>query len=149
MHSDYHRPSDDWDKINAAGAVKILDLVYRVATRLNRAEARPLFTKVDTPAASGQSRTGSSGYGAYFGSIPDMGEEIRGVRFADIRPNSPAAKAGLRPRDVLIRFAGKEIQNLEDFTYMLRTHKPGETVEVTVLRDNQPLSVSVTLEVRR
>ncbi len=149
LHSDYHRPSDDWDKINAAGAVKILDLVYRVATRLNRAEARPLFTKVDTPAASGQSRTGSSGYGAYFGSIPDMGEEIRGVRFADIRPNSPAAKAGLRPRDVLIRFAGKEIQNLEDFTYMLRTHKPGETVEVTVLRDNQPLSVSVTLEVRR
>src|SRR5206468_11081822 len=108
-----------------------------------------LFTKVDAAASSGQPRASSSGYGAYFGSIPDMGEDVKGVRFADIRPNSPAAKAGIKPGDVLVRFAGKEIQTLEDFTYMLRTHKPGETVEVMVLRGNQPLSLNVTLEVRR
>ena len=71
------------------------------------------------------------------------------MRFADVRPGSPAAKAGLRAGDVMVQFAGREIRNLEDFTYMLRTHKPGETVEVTVLRDGKPLAARVTLEVRR
>jgi aminopeptidase YwaD len=149
LHSDYHRPTDDWDKINAPGATKVLALVSSVASRLNAAEERPAFTKVDEPASTGPVRGGGSGYGAYFGSIPDMTDEVKGVRFADVRPNSPAAKAGLKPGDVLVEFAGREIRNLEDFTYMLRTHKPGETVAVTVLREGKRLPAQVTLEIRR
>lgn len=49
----------------------------------------------------------------------------------------------------LIRFAGNAVKNLQDFTCMLRTHKPGATVEVVVLREGQPLTVRVTLGVRR
>ncbi|HYK89126.1 MAG TPA: M28 family peptidase [Acidobacteriota bacterium] len=150
LHSDYHRPSDTWDKINAEGATKILSMVYSVATQLDTMEIRPQFTKVDDQMTPGNVRAGGGmGYGAYFGSIPDMTDEVKGVRFSDVRPNSPAAKAGLKGQDVLIQFAGKEITNLEDFTYMLRTHKPGETVEVVVLRDGKPLTSKVTLEVRR
>ena len=146
LHSDYHRPSDTWDKINAEGATKILSMVYSIATRLDAVDQRPQFTKVDEP----QVRPGGGpGYGAYFGSIPDMADDVKGVRFADVRPNSPAAKAGLKGQDVLVGFDGKEIANLQDFTYVLRTHKPGDTVEVTVLRDGKPLTVKVTLEVRR
>jgi S1-C subfamily serine protease len=91
------------------------------------------------------SGSGGSGYGAYFGSIPDMGEEVEGVRFADVREGSPAAKAGLKGGDVLVEFAGKPIKNLYDFTYALRAHKPGETVPVTVLRGQERLTVNVTL----
>ncbi len=145
LHSDYHRPSDTWDKINAPGAAKILSVVYDVATTLDAAEQRPQFTKVNEPLPP----AGGPGYGTYFGSVPDFADDVKGVRFADIRPNSPAAKAGLKAQDILIRFAGKEIANLQDFTYMLRTHKPGEIVEVVVLRDGKPLTVRVTLEVRR
>ncbi len=146
LHADYHRPSDTWEKINAAGAVKVLSMVALIATRLNAMDAHPQFTKVEEPPMPVGA---GSGYGAYFGSVPDFTDEVKGVRFADVRPNSPAAKAGLKGQDVLIRFAGKEINNLEDFTYMLRTHKPGETVEVVVLRDGKPLKAQVTLEVRR
>ena len=149
LHSDYHLPSDDWQKINAEGATRILRMVHLVATRLGGMDTRPLFTKVDEPAPVGPVRGGSPGYGSYFGSVPDMTDDVRGVRFADIRPNSPAAKAGLRGMDVLVAFNGKEIRNLQDFTYMLRTHKPGETVAVTVERDGKPLKAEVTLEVRR
>jgi len=147
LHADYHRPSDDWDKINAEGATKILDMVYSIATELNGLGTRPQFTKVNEPTQPPVG--GGSGYGAYFGSVPDMTDEVSGVRFSDVRPNSPAAKAGLQGQDVLVRFAGKEIKNLQDFTYMLRTHKPGETVEIVVLRDGKPLTVQVTLESRR
>jgi len=150
LHSDYHRPSDTWDKINAAGALRILEMVYAVVTSLNRMEARPLFTKVDEPSPIGSPRgAGGPGYGTYFGSIPDMTDEVKGVRFTDVRPNSPAAKAGLRGQDILVKFAGNQINNLDDFTFMLWTHKPGETVEVVVLRDGKPLTVQVILETRR
>lgn len=149
LHSDYHRPSDDTDKVNAVGAAKILDMVYRIATELNRRETRPQFTKVQEPMTTGAVPAGGSGYGAFFGSIPDMTGEVQGVRFSDVRPNSPAAKAGLKGGDTLVRFDGFDVKTLEDFTYMLRTHKPGQTVDVTVLRDGKPLTVKVTLEVRR
>jgi S1-C subfamily serine protease len=78
-----------------------------------------------------------------------MGEEVVGVKFADVREGSPAAKAGLKGGDVLIEFAGKPIKNLYDFTYALRAHRPGETVEVTVLRGQEKLTVPVKLEQRR
>ncbi len=150
LHADYHRPSDTWDKINAEGAAKVLSMVYSIASRLDSMETRPQFTKVDDQMVPGNVRAGGGpGYGSYFGSVPDMTDEVKGVRFADVRPGSPAAKAGLKGKDVLVQFSGKEIRNLEDFTYMLRTHKPGETVEVVVLRDGRPLTVKVTLEVRR
>jgi aminopeptidase YwaD len=147
LHADYHRPSDDWQKINAEGATRVLSMVYDVAARLSALETRPQFARVNEPAPSG--RGGGAGYGTWFGSIPDMGEEVKGVRFSDVTPNSPAAKAGLKSQDIMIKFAGKDIANLEDFTYMLRTHKPGETVEVVVLRDGKPMTVQVTLGVRK
>jgi S1-C subfamily serine protease len=122
-------------------------MVYLIAAQLNGLDPTPAFTKVNepTPPQGG----GRGGYGAYFGSVPDMTEEVAGVRFADVRPNSPAANAGLRAQDVMIRFAGKEVKNLQDFNYVLQTCKPGETVEVVVLRDGKAMTVQVTLAVRR
>jgi S1-C subfamily serine protease len=88
---------------------------------------------------------GQSGYGAYFGSVPDFGEGTKGVKFADVREGSPAAKAGLKAGDILVEFDGKPIQNLYDFTYALRSKKPGDQVKVRVLRDGQPLEAGVTM----
>src|ERR1035438_7819454 len=79
-----------------------------------------LFVRVKEPEHAGDvagSGSGHSGYGPDFGSIPDFGEGVKGVKFADIREGSPAAKAGLKAGDVLVEFDGKPIQNLYDFTY--------------------------------
>ena len=149
LHSDYHRPTDDWDRINAAGATKVLAMVCDIASRLDGWDGRLQFTKVDEPMTTGNVKGAGGSYGTYFGSIPDMTADVKGVRFADIRPSSPAAKAGLQAGDVMIRFAGKEVANLQDFSFLLRSHKPGEVVEVTVMRNDQPLTVQVKLDVRR
>ena len=45
LHSDYHRPSDDWDKINAEGEVKVLDLVYGVITTIDNIPQKPDYVK--------------------------------------------------------------------------------------------------------
>ena len=149
LHSDYHKPSDTWEKINSQAAAQLLDLVSKVTMELAGAKQRPAFIQVaENPHAGGVS-DGGGGYGPYFGSIPDFGQTENGVRFSDVRPGSPAAKAGFQAGDVLIQFGDMSIKNLYDFTDALRRHKPGDVVEVTVLRDGKPLKASVKLEQRK
>ena len=148
LHSDYHKPSDTWEKINADAAAQLLDLIGRVDVELANGVDRPVFVAVaENPHAGGVSSGG--GYGPYFGSVPDFGENKDGVKFSDVRPGSPAAKAGLTAGDVLTQFGDKAIHNLYDFTDALRRSKVGDVVEVTVLRDGKPMKVSVTLEQRK
>ena len=154
LHADYHKPSDTWDKIDAADAVQLLDMIADVTDHLTDGTPRPQFVRVAEPenphgdVASHASGT-VSGYGPDFGSIPDFTELPNGVRFADIRPGSPAAKAGFKGGDVLIEFDGKKIQNLYDFTYALRAKKPGQEVLVKVIRGDQTIEAKVLLTERK
>ena len=148
LHADYHKPSDTWDKIDAPAAARLLALVAEVAESLRDAPERPAFVKLAAPAphSGGEPAAGpTTGYGAYFGSVPDFAEGTAGVKFSDVRENSPAAKAGLKGGDIMTEFDGKPIQNLYDFTYALRARKPGDEVKVKVTRDGKPLEVTVVL----
>jgi len=151
LHADYHKPSDTWDKINAPAAIDVLDIVDEVADDLRVIEDRPEFIR-EVAMASGDPHSGAppgsgggGGYGPYFGSIPDFAEVPNGVRFADIRPDSPAAMGGLLPGDIMTSFDDKPIKNLYDFTYALRDSRVGQTVAVKVLRDDEERTLSVTL----
>jgi hypothetical protein len=157
LHGDYHKPSDTWEKINGAQAVQLLGYIGNVAEKLANGGERPQYVRVLPPkpsahgsgAPAGTSSGGSGGYGPYFGSIPDFAEPPTGVRFADVREGSPAALAGLKAGDILVGFAGKKIQNLYDFTYALRQSKPGDDVEVEVLRGTETVKVMVHLVARK
>ena len=153
LHADYHKPSDTWDKIDAPAAVKLLEMISGVIERLEDDPGRPKFVRVADPhrmIADPSAHSGKvSGYGPYFGSIPDFTELPNGVRFADVRPDSPAAKAGLKAGDILTEFDGKPIQNLYDFTYALRAKKPGQEVLVKVLRGDQTIDAKVLLTERK
>lgn len=146
LHSDYHKPSDTWDKINAPSAARLLDMVENVTLQLANASDPPTFQVV---AEEKPITGGGGGYGPYFGSIPDFGQTENGVKFSDVRPNSPAAKAGFKAGDVLVQFGDKPIKNLYDFTDALRRSKVGDVVEVKVLRDGQPVIANVKLEQRK
>jgi len=154
LHGDYHKPSDTWDKIDAEEASALVDVVAKIALDLRDDTEELAFVK-SAPAAAGPhggdggSSSGGGGYGPYFGSIPDFAEVPNGVRFADVRPESPAAKAGLKGGDVMTSFDGKPIANLYDFTYALRDSRVGQTVVVEYERDGAKASTKVTLEQRR
>jgi hypothetical protein len=149
LHSDYHKPSDTWEKINPDSAAGLLNIVARVAVELASDSEKPTFVAViENNPHSGVSG-GGGGYGPYFGSIPDFGQTENGVKFSDVKPGSPAAKAGLKAGDVLIQFGDKSIKNLYDFTDALRRSKVGDVVPVTVLRDGKELKVEVKLEQRK
>ena len=125
----------------------MLDVVAATGEQLADAQERPTFIAVAGDRPPGGS--GGGGYGPYFGSIPDFGQVENGVRFSDVKPASPAAKAGLKAGDILVQFGGKPIKNLYDFTDALRSSKVGDVVEVKVLRDGRPVTASVKLEQRK
>jgi hypothetical protein len=150
FHSDYHRPSDTWEKIDAAGGAAVADLALALARQLaNRAQRPPFVETVQQQDPHSSGNVGAvSGYGPYFGSVPDFANEGQGVKFAEVRAGSPAAKAGLRGGDVLIAFGGAPIKTLYDFTFALREKKPGDRVDVIVLRDGKEVRATVELTTR-
>ncbi len=147
LHTDYHKPTDTADKINANGAVRVLSLVYLTLDKVVTNAGRLEYAEVQQPRPSAAGSGG--GYGPYFGSVPDFRDDLKGVLFADVQNNSPAAKAGLKQGDLLVEFDGKPIENLYDFTYALRSKKPGDVVSIVVKRNSQSVKVDVTLEARR
>jgi hypothetical protein len=149
LHADYHKPSDTWEKINGSSAVELLNVVAKTTLEIATEPDRAAFVVVTESNPHGGSAGGGGGYGPYFGSIPDFGQTENGVKFSDVKPGSPAAKAGLKAGDVLVQFGDKPIKNLYDFTDALRRSKIGDVVAVTVLRDGKELKVDVKLEQRK
>lgn len=141
LHGDYHRTTDDWDKINVVGLEEVADFVAATATALgNRSQT---LTFVDTPPP--QTSIGGAGYGAYLGTIPDMSESPGGVRITGTRAGSPAAQGGLTAGDVITAIGAKTVANLYDMTDALRSHQPGDTVVIVVKRDSALVHLTVVL----
>ncbi|HEV8538960.1 MAG TPA: M20/M25/M40 family metallo-hydrolase [Bacteroidota bacterium] len=148
LHSDYHRPSDTWDKINYSGEQKVVELVSRIATDIAALETRPAFTRA---AASGMSATGGDRQGVRvsLGVIPDYAEDVPGLKISGTRPGSAAEKAGLKGGDIIVKFGEKTVKNIYDFTFLLGEYKPGDEVIIVVKRGNDEVSAKAILEARK
>jgi hypothetical protein len=152
VHTDYHRPTDTVDKINAPGEVAALRLAARTMRHLADQPGAIVFTRAaaDTGAGRMSEGAGSSGYGAaYLGTIPDFEEFEGGVKLTGVREGSPAEKAGIRGGDIIVAFAGKPIKNLYDYTYALRAQKPGDVVEIEIVRNGEHVKLTATLGKRK
>ncbi len=75
-----------------------------------------------------------------------LGREAgKGVVIEGVQADSPAAKAGLKPGDVVLRFGGAEIDELRDLTAAVAMNAPGESAQIEVLRQGKALTLDVTL----
>ncbi len=149
LHEDYHRTTDDWQKINVEGFGQVADFVTGLVTALaNRSgPLTPVTATVRTP-ASGDPATpapATQGYGAYLGTVPDMTDSPGGVRLLGVRAGSPAEKAGLRGDDIITRIGDMNVPDLQAMTDALRSHHPGDTVEIVVKRGNDLTTLRATL----
>ncbi|HET8562643.1 MAG TPA: M20/M25/M40 family metallo-hydrolase [Candidatus Binatia bacterium] len=147
VHPDYHRPSDTWDKLNIEGMAKVSDLVLATAQKIAGTREPPKF--VSLAARPPTTEEGErQAYGTYLGSIPDFSQSAEGVPLAGVTDGSPAAQAGLRQGDIIVQFAGSKVSNLDDLFTLLRSKKPGDEVEIIVLRNRQPVSIKAVLRAR-
>lgn len=139
-HEDYHKPSDDTDKINFPGEEKILRYVYRVIEKIDNSETRPDYLLVEKKESQDMFARK-----VYVGTIPDFASNVDGYKISGVSDGSPAQIAGLRGGDVIIRFGDKKISNIYDFTYALADYLPGDKVNVVVKRGEEEKSFEVEL----
>jgi len=145
-HEDYHRPTDDVEKLNYEGLERITQFARGLIIDLVRATERPDYVKVERSTSAGGSRENLR---AYLGTIPDYTTEVAGVKLSGVRGGSPAEKAGLKGGDIIVEFGGQKIANIYDYTYALDAVKIGQPVNIVVLRDGQRLTLSVVPEARK
>ncbi len=141
-HSDYHRPSDDADKINSKGEEKILNYVYNIVTTIDTNSLKPDY--INVPRKS----EGRMAFKVYVGTIPDYSGQDKGLKITGVSEGSPAQKAGLKGGDIIVNFGGKKIENIYDYTYALGDFTPGEIVDVIVNRKGKEIKMKVELGTR-
>jgi len=147
LHEDYHRASDDADKINADGLVRVADFAVGLVQAL--ANRRQPLTFVERPPPAPRATEGRpGGERAWFGSIPDMAGGVTGVRFSGVSKGSPAEKAGMQAGDILIRLGDRPIESLQDMSDALGAYKPGDEADAVVLRDGKELQFHMTFASR-
>lgn len=139
-HEDYHKPSDDTEKINFAGEKDILNYVYDIVTAIDKNPVRPDYLLVEKK-ESGQMFARK----VYVGTVPDFASNVDGYKISGVSEGSPAQLAGLQGGDIIISFGGKKISNIYDFTYALGDFVPGDEVDVIVKRGEDEIAFKVKL----
>ncbi|MEA2558788.1 MAG: hypothetical protein QOH06_292 [Acidobacteriota bacterium] len=146
VHEDYHKPTDDADKVNGEGGVRVAALVAELTEGLAVRPERLAYKSLPAPAPRGDTRS----MGASLGTVPDYAGDGRpGVLLSGVRAGSAAEQAGLQRGDLLVELGGTPIRDINDFMFVLRRAKPGEKAAAVVLRGEERLAVEVTYGVSR
>jgi hypothetical protein len=140
-HKDYHRPTDDSDKVNARGMRRVVELVEDVALEIAATDKRPTYREVKSPRSIAK-----AGARPYFGSIPDFSGEGSGYKISGVAGGGPADQGGLKSGDAIVLFGESKITNLDDFDNALRKYKGGDKVKLTVRRGSKDVKLEVTLD---
>jgi hypothetical protein len=146
-HSDYHRPTDTVDKIDAEGMVKIASFTREAVAYLAERENPMTFTGSTQPAQKPAGPpTGGRKVGT--GVMPDFAFQGQGVKAGSIAPDSPAARAGIQAGDVIIRLGDETIADLRGYSNALKNYQPGDKTTIIFTRDGKEIKSKITLQAR-
>ena len=148
LHDDYHRTTDDWEKIDPEGFRRVSNFTVGLVTAIANRPTRLTPVEVPPPSHAIGTMTSAPAYGTYLGTIPDMTDNPGGVRLLGVRAGSPAEKAGLRGDDIITRIGDMEIPDLQAMTNALRSHEPGDTVSIVIRRGDKVTTLRATLGTR-
>jgi membrane-associated protease RseP (regulator of RpoE activity) len=138
-HEDYHRPTDDVEKIDAEGLVKVATFLRETVAYLAERD-RPL-----TKAGASPAPAGGEGRKVSLGTMPDFAFEGPGVRVQSVVEGSPAAKAGVQAGDILLAIGDTELKTLRDMSEALKAHSAGEVVKLRLKRGDDEIVLDATL----
>ena len=140
-HLDYHKPSDTADKINYDGEARVISYITSIAKAIGQNSVRPTYKVAKSPASPGGGRVGIT---ITLGTIPSYTDSTDGMVIDGVRDDSPAAKTGLKANDKIVKLAGQDINNIQDYTKVLGTMKAGEDYEIVIIRGAEHLTLKIT-----
>ncbi|MCS6904704.1 MAG: M28 family peptidase [Bacteroidia bacterium] len=138
IHQEYHKPNDDENLINYQGLAKIVTFSSQLCEEILKQNITPDYIKV---VSTEKQRKGAATI--YLGTIPDYASSEKGMKLSGVKEGGPAAKAGLQGGDIIIKLAGKEINNIYDYMYVLDLLTPNQPVEIVVLRSGKEIKLNV------
>lgn len=137
LHQDYHKPTDDADKINYAGVAIILQHVENLIMSLDK-QPKLAFTKTRETQT-----TTSARFSVSMGIMPDYTYSGAGVKADGVTEGKPAQKAGLKAGDIIIQIGDYNISSLETYMQTLGKFKKGDKTKVKFKRGNEMLEAEV------
>jgi S1-C subfamily serine protease len=137
-HADYHKPSDDEEKINYDGMLRITRYIESLITTLND-DGRIAFTKTEDVNTETTPR-----FKVTLGVVPDYMYDGRGMRIDGVSEGKPAANAGLRKGDVVVAIGALQVTDMMSYMKALGQFNKGDRTAVKVLRDGSEQEVGVT-----
>jgi len=137
-HSDYHKPSDDSDKINYDGEVSVLNLIIKVIMA-NETQAKLSFLPTKS-----KTTTSSRSFKVTMGIMPSYGSSVAGLKVDGVTEGKPAHKAGVLTGDIIIQIGELVITDIQTYMEALGKFEKGQTVPVKIKRGEQELTLDVT-----
>ena len=137
-HSDYHKPSDDFDKINYDGEVAVLDVIVKV---INANETQNKLAFLPT---KNRSMTSRSAFKVTMGVMPSYSSSEEGLKVDGVTEGRPAQKAGILTGDVITQIGEFSIKDIQAYMDALGKFEKGQTVPVKLKRGTEELTLNVT-----
>ncbi|MCP4942880.1 MAG: M28 family peptidase [Planctomycetaceae bacterium] len=140
LHDNYHRPTDDFDKIEFGGLTRITDIVSDVTFELATLEQRPEYAETENRVRVRRQIT------AYMG--VSLANRENSVVISGLVQGAPAERAGLKTGDLLEKLGDKSVKSSQQVLEFMRSRSPGQKMPVTVKRDGESISVTIDLVAR-
>ena len=137
LHSDYHKPTDDFDKINYTGEYRIIQYILDLIKETDKM-GKLAFTKTREQATASSAR-----FSVTMGIMPDYTFTSRGVRIDGISDGRPAQKAGLKTGDIVIQLGDYPVSSLENYMEALGKFKKGDQTKVKVKRVDKIVEAAI------
>jgi membrane-associated protease RseP (regulator of RpoE activity) len=138
-HLDYHKPTDTAEKVNYEGLTRITRYVSAIATSVDQNPTRPTYKVAQSSGQMGARTT----FSVSLGTIPSYAEGNDGLTIDGVRDGGPAAKAGLKGGDKIIKMAGKDVRNISDYMFAMSVMKPDQEYDVTVKRGDATITMKI------
>ena len=137
LHSDYHKPSDDADKINYVGMLKIIRFIQQMI-EADKQEQKLVFTKTREQQTSTSAR-----FSVSMGIMPDYSYTGSGVRVDGVSDNRPAKKAGILTGDIVKQLGEHKTSSVESYMQALSKFKKGDKTTTIVMRGEKEISFEI------
>lgn len=141
-HKDYHKPSDDADKINYEGQAQVMRYVYSIVQKMD-GMPKPAFTKTK------QTDVGKVRFKVTLGIMPDYSFTEGGVRVDGVTDDRPAQKAGIKAGDIITKIGKHDIRGIQTYMEALAAFEEGEKTEVTVKRDGKEMTMPLQFTAKK
>lgn len=137
LHTDYHKPSDDANRINYIGEWQIIRYILNIVQASSSA-GKLAFTKTRE-----QQMGTSSRFSVSMGIMPDYTFSGAGVKVDGVTDGRPAQKVGIKAGDVVIQLGDNKISSVESYMQALGKFKKGDATKVKVRRGNEELEFDI------